>query len=149
MTVLNKVALFLFLMPIGFAAAQQRSEQPIAGWKMQDAAKLGAAPRALSTATFKTDGWYEATVPGTALTTLVNNKVYPEPLYGENMRAIPESLNQTSYWYRTSVVVPKAYKGKHVWLHFGGVNYSAEVWVNGQRVGAMKGAFIRGDFDVT
>jgi beta-mannosidase len=83
------------------------------------------------------------------LTTLVNNGVYSEPLYGENMRAIPESLNKTSYWYRTSWVVPKSHKGLHTWLHFGGVNYSAEIWVNGHRAGSMKGAFIRGDFDVS
>ena len=94
-------------------------------------------------------GWYKATVPGTVLTTLVENKVYPEPLYGENMRAIPESLNKTSYWYRTEMEVPAAYRGRHTWLHFGGVNYAAEIWVNGQQVGAMRGAFVRGDFDVT
>ena len=45
--------------------------------------------------------------------------------------------------------MPKAYKGRHTWLHFGGVNYSAQVWVNGQQVGTMRGAFIRGDFDIT
>ncbi len=41
-----------------------------------------------------TSGWYAATVPGTVLTTLVNDHVYPEPLYGENDRPeiIPESL---------------------------------------------------------
>ena len=50
-------------------------------------------------------GWNAATVPGTVLTSLVNDKVYPEPLYGENNRPdkIPESLCRTSYWYRTTV----------------------------------------------
>jgi mannosylglycoprotein endo-beta-mannosidase len=42
-----------------------------------------------------------------------------------------------------------AYKGRHTWLHFGGVNYSAQVWVNGHDAGTMRGAFIRGDFDIT
>jgi hypothetical protein len=32
------------------------------------------------------DAWYKATIPGTVLTTLVNNNIYPEPLYGENNR---------------------------------------------------------------
>jgi beta-mannosidase len=75
--------------------------------------------------------------------------VYPEPLYGENMRAIPESLNKASYWYRTTFEVPAVYAGKRVWLHFGGVNYSAEIWVNGAQAGTVRGAFLRGDFDVT
>ena len=85
------------------------------------------------------------------MTTLVNNHVYPEPLYGENNRpeVIPESLAHTSYWYRTAVGVPKSYKHQHVWLNFDGINYSAEVWVNGTQVGTIRGAFIRGIFDIT
>src|SRR6516165_8203788 len=127
----------------------QQNDQTINGWAMQDVAKASGTGVEVSSAAFKTDGWYKATVPGTVLTTLVDNKVYPEPMYGENMRAIPESLNKTNYWYRTSFTVPSAYKGRHVWLHFGGVNYSAAVWVNGRVAGEMRGAFVRGDFDVT
>ena len=148
MTVLKRAVLFLSLMPIASVFAQQ-GEQSVTEWKLQDAAKVSAAPAAVAMPEFKPEGWYDATVPGTVLTTLVDNKVYPEPLYGENMRAIPESLNKTSYWYRSSFTVPKGYKGKHVWLQFGGVNYSAEVWVNGVQVGKVRGAFIRGDFDIT
>src|SRR5581483_6746670 len=127
----------------------QAASEPITGWQMQDSSKVTDAAEVVSSAKFHPDHWYAATVPGTVLTTLVNNSVYPEPLYGENMRTIPESLNKTSYWYRASFDVPKSHKGLHTWLHFGGINYSAEIWVNGHRAGAMKGAFIRGDFDVT
>jgi beta-mannosidase len=116
---------------------------------MQDSLKVVADGAAISQTAFKPGGWYRATVPGTVLTTLVDNKVYPEPLYGENMRAIPESLNKTSYWYRANFAVPAADKGRYTWLHFGGINYSAEVWVNGHQVGTMLGAFVRGDFDIT
>ena len=130
-------------------AQTQLGEVTIGGWSMQDVAKVTAPGPEVSAAAYKADGWYKATVPGTVLTTLVDNKVYPEPLYGENMRAIPESLNKTSYWYRTTFAVPKTDKGRHVWLHFAGVNYSAVVWVNGQKAGEMRGAFVRGDFDVT
>ena len=131
------------------ALAAQSSTQTIDGWKMQDVAKVAAEATKISTAGFEPQGWYAATVPGTVLTTLVNNGVYPEPLYGENMRAIPESLNKTSYWYRTTFSVPTAYKGRHTWIHFGGINYSAQVWVNGHEAGTIRGAFIRGDFDVS
>ncbi len=95
--------------------------------------------------------WYRATVPGTVLTTLVNNHVYPEPAYGENNRPniIPESLSHTSYWYRTEFNVPAGYAGHQVWLNFEGINYIADVWVNGKNVGTIKGAFIRGIFNVT
>src|ERR1700684_3278867 len=142
-------ALFAILVPSCLLAQSQPEAKTIDGWKMQDSAKVATAAALISTAGFEPQGWYAATVPGTVLTTLVNNGVYPEPLYGENMRAIPESLNKTSYWYRTTFSVPAAYSGRHIWIHFGGINYSAQIWVNGHEVGTMRGAFIRGDFDVS
>ncbi|HVT81774.1 MAG TPA: glycoside hydrolase family 2 TIM barrel-domain containing protein, partial [Phycisphaerae bacterium] len=105
----------------------------------------------LSTAGNAPAGWYPATVPGTVLTTLVNNKVYPEPLFGENNRPdkIPDSLCRTSYWYRAQATIPADYAGKHIWLNFDGINYTADIWVNGAGVGGIKGAFARGIFDIT
>jgi len=144
---LRLFALLAVLTPASLSA--QLSTQTIDGWKMQDSARVSAEAATISTAGFEPQGWYAATVPGTVLTTLVNNGVYPEPLYGENMRAIPESLNKTSYWYRTTFTVPAGYKGRHTWIHFGGINYSAQIWVNGHEVGTMRGAFIRSDFDVS
>ena len=136
------------------AAAQSTLPQPVAldsGWLMQDVAKVPQPGEQVSTEAYNPEGWYAATVPGTVLTTLVNNHVYPEPLYGENNRPeiIPESLNKTSYWYRSLIEIPKSYKGRQVWLNFEGINYSAVVWVNGVQVGTTRGAFIRGIFDIT
>ena len=124
-----------------FPCLAQGDPLTIGGWWMQDVAKVSATPSTVAGLGYATDGWYKATVPGTVLTTLVDNKVYPEPLYGENMRAIPESLNKTSYWYRTTLTIPATYRGRRTWLHFGGINYSAEIWVNGRQVGSLRGAF--------
>ena len=140
-------SILLGWLTLSSANAQVATE--VTAWTMQDASKVSATGEAISKDFFSAADWYKAVVPGTVLTTLVANKVYPEPLYGENMRAIPESLNKTSYWYRTRLNVPQTYKGRHVWLHFAGVNYAAEIWLGGQHLGAMKGAFKRGDFDVT
>jgi len=126
-----------------------QSSQTLSDWQLQDSANVPAAADVVSTASFHPENWYTATVPGTVLTTLVNNRVYPEPLYGENMRQIPESLNKTTYWYRAVVNIPSAYKGRHTWLHFAGINYSSEIWVNGKKAGTTRGAFIRGDFDIS
>lgn len=122
-----------------------------AGWQLQDVAKVPQPGAEVASTHFKPHHWYTATVPGTVLTTLVNNHVYPEPLYGENNRPekISESLARTSYWYRTVVEVPAAYTGKHIWLNFDGINYSSTIWVNGTQVGATRGAFIRGKFDIS
>ena len=121
------------------------------GWQLQDTAKVSDAGATVSTERYKPKGWYAATVPGTVLTSLVNNGVYPEPLYGENNRPdkIPDSLSRTPYWYRTEFKVPKEYAGRHIWLNFDGINFSAQVWLNGRQVGAMKGAFGRGIFDIS
>ena len=121
------------------------------GWQLQDAAKVPDSGKEISQTNYAPTGWYKATVPGTVLTSLVNDGVYPEPLYGENNRPdkIPESLCRTFYWYRTEFLVPAAYSGGRVWLNFHGINYIAEVWVNGFDLGTVSGAFERGIFDIS
>ena len=152
---LFKACAFMFA-ALASAAAVAKSAPPLPvdldnGWQLREILKAPQSGAEISTAMFDATGWYLATVPGTVLTTLVNNHVYPEPLYGENNRpeVIPESLARTSYWYRTLIDVPKSYKGHHVWLNFDGINYSATVWVNGAQVGTVRGAFSRGIFDIT
>ena len=149
----------LALMSVAFlakaaAAADTTLPAPVvlsSGWQLQDSTKVIGAGAAISTAGYKPEGWQAATVPGTVLTSLVNDKVYPEPLYGQNNRPdkIPESLNKTPWWYRTTIEVPAGYRHRQVWLNFDGINYAAEVWLNGKQVGTIKGAFIRGVFDVS
>jgi hypothetical protein len=90
-----------------------------------------------------------ATVPGTALTTMIDRGMYPDPDYGLNNLAIPESLNQQAYWYRVEFRAPKSIRGRRLTLTFEGINYEAAVWLNGRSLGSIKGAFIRGTFDVT
>jgi hypothetical protein len=151
---------FLFLALVTIPAVPLRAARPAtlpapvvlnAGWRLQDVAKVPEAGAVVAGAHFKDKKWYAATVPGTVLTTLVNNRVYPEPFYGENNRPeiIPESLCHTSYWYRTQVKIPKEYKGRHIWLNFDGINFSSTIWVNGTQVGTTRGAFIRGKFDIS
>ena len=118
-------------------------------WQMQFAAKATAPARQIASVGYGSAGWYKATVPGTVLSTLVDNGVYPDPLYGENMRSIPEDLNRQSYWFRTVITVPASYRHRQVWLDFGGINYSAAIWVNGREAGNILGAFHRGEFNIT
>ncbi len=141
----------LFLL---FDLTGQTNPEPLIlskGWQLQEISKVPQSGELISQNGYQATDWYTATVPGTILTTLVNNHVYPEPLYGENNRPdiIPESLCRTSYWYRTKFTVPSSYTGKKIWINFDGINYLADVWVNGKRVGNIKGAFIRGLFDIS
>ena len=73
--------------------------------------------------------WWTATVPGTVLTTMIDQGVYPDPDYGLNNLAIPESLNKQDYWYRTEFSATNEWKDRHVTLTFEGINYAASVWL--------------------
>ena len=121
------------------------------GWAMIEAPKAENGPDNISSTAYKASGWMRATVPGTVLTTLVDDGVYPDPAYGLNNLAIPESLNRQDYWYRNEFTLPTnaLTAGAHAELTFEGVNYAAAVELNGKDLGATKGAFRRGTFDVT
>ena len=51
--------------------------------------------------------------------------------------------------YRRTFDVPSAWKGKKVLLHFGAVDWKADVWVNGIKVGSHTGGFTPFSFDIT
>ena len=118
------------------------------GWRMAEAPRVTSDGAAIARPGFDARGWYVATVPGTALTTLVDRGVYPDPRIGLNNLAIPDRLARQDYWYRTEFKLPATEAGKRIELLLNGVNYAAEVWVNGARVGTVRGAFIRGRFDI-
>lgn len=118
-------------------------------WSLIDAPSVSAEGAAISSPGFEAGAWRAATVPGTVLTTLVDRGVYPDPGHGLNNTLIPESLNKQDYWYRSSFEAPATTAGKRLLLTFKGINYAAEIWLNGQPLGTIKGAFIRGQFDVT
>jgi hypothetical protein len=118
-------------------------------WSMIPAPRISADGATISQAGFSERNWWPATVPGTALTTMIDRGVYPDPDYGLNNLAIPESLNKQDYWYRQEFRAPKSIAGRRLTLTFEGINYEAAVWLNGRSLGSIKGAFIRGTFDVT
>ncbi len=119
------------------------------GWQMAAAPKVKAGAQEIAKTGFDSKEWLTATVPGTALTTMIDRGIYPDSDYGLNNLAIPESLNKQDYWYRNEFKAPKTAAGRRFTLTFEGINYAAEVWLNGQSLGHIKGAFIRGVFDVT
>jgi Exo-beta-D-glucosaminidase Ig-fold domain/Glycosyl hydrolases family 2/Concanavalin A-like lectin/glucanases superfamily/Glycosyl hydrolases family 2, TIM barrel domain/Glycosyl hydrolases family 2, sugar binding domain len=120
-----------------------------AGWRMNSAPKVNADGATISQTGFSVRDWWAATVPGTALTTMIDRGIYPDPDYGLNNLAIPESLNKQDYWYRVEFQAPKSTGERRLTLTLEGINYEAAVWLNGHSLGSIKGAFIRGTFDVT
>ncbi|HEY6490093.1 MAG TPA: LamG-like jellyroll fold domain-containing protein [Terracidiphilus sp.] len=119
------------------------------GWTLMAAPEVTATGDEISRPGFATKDWIAATVPGTVLTTMIDRGIYPDPNYGLNNLVIPESLAHQDYWYRVEFKTPAAARGRRLALTFEGVNYAAEVWLNGNKLGNVKGAFLRGTFDVT
>lgn len=119
------------------------------GWELAEASKVIAAKRSLFNVKLDTDNWYNATVPGTVLTTLVDQGVYPDPYFGVNNLVIPDTLCRTDWWYRIKFTLPKGSGDKNVWLLFEGINYKADIWLNGAELGPIHGAFCRGQFNAT
>ena len=125
------------------------------GWTLREAPKVEARGEQLATPQFTAKGWMRATVPGTVLTTMIDDGLYADPDFGLNNMTIPESLNKQDYWYRNEFALPSSLKSlagndaSHIELTFQGINYKASVWLNGTFLGETKGAFLRGTFDVT
>ncbi len=126
-------------------------------WMMIKASDAKGTGAEISSKGFNTNAWAEAIVPGTVLTNLVEQKVYPDPYYGQNNKLknnlIPD-LAKTgrefyTYWFRTEFEVPAKFKGRRIWLEPEGINYRAEIWVNGYLMGNMAGMFNNQPFDIT
>jgi len=140
------------------------------GWRLESACKTSADGGKISTSGFQADDWLKVTVPSTVLAAQVAAGVFPDPYYGQNLRQIPgtsypigqlfanlpmasDSPYHCGWWYRTEFKTPATTeKAGRVWLHFGGINYRADVWFNGHQVAdksAVAGAYRTYDFDVT
>lgn len=126
-------------------------------WQMYKADEIEEPAEKISQPGYQSEQWMPAIVPGTVLNSLVYNKVYPEPYYGMNNKLdrniIPDLAKAGrdfyTYWFRTEFDVPESYKGKIIWLQVDGINYRAEIWVNGYLLGNMSGMFKPDYIDMT
>lgn len=85
------------------------------------------------------------------MTGLLQNGVYKDPFYGENLQQIPTEQFDVSWWYRTEFASSRM-DSSFVRVTFHGINYKANVWFNGQLLGSsadIVGTFRYFDFDVT
>lgn len=119
-------------------------------WRLQRASLVQDGGELLSTPGFDDKEWMIATVPGTVLTSYLNDGALADPNFGENQYAISDSFFCSDFWYRDEFIAPaQSQGGRHFWLNFDGVNWKAEVYFNGKYIGRIDGGFMRGRFDVT
>jgi hypothetical protein len=119
------------------------------GWELAENNIVTSNTQSIFSQVYNSTNWYNAVVPGTVLTSLVKEGIYPDPYIGLNNRAIPDDLCRKDWWYRISFSAPEEDNNKLVWLKLNGINYKADIWLNGKLLGTMKGAFVRGNFDIT
>ena len=104
-------------------------------WKMQPQEKLsGVDEKSISQNDFDTKSWFTAMVPGTVLGSLTSAGVIEDPTFGINMKKIGIEQFQQPWWFRTTFKLSATDVKKKVSLRFNGVNYRADLWVNGKKV---------------
>lgn len=138
---LSFILLFLFLNSAFFIRCN-KSTQPefrvdtlSSGWKMQPEDKLAGLDEAtVSQDGFDTKTWYDAVVPGTVLGSLTLNHVIEDPGFGINMKKVDPTQFAQPWWFRTTFNLSAADLKKNVSLRFNGINYRADLWVNGKKV---------------
>ena len=140
------------------------------GWRLESACRVTADGTAISVAGFPIENWLKTSVPSTVLAAQASANVVPDPYYGMNLRNLPgtgypigrnfsnlpmpqDSPYRCGWWYRTEFTAPSATThDQRYWLHFGGINYRADVWLNGKRIAdkaSVAGAYRTYDFDVS
>ncbi len=123
------------------AAQSERSVVPLAqGWEFQRGGDVDPAQAAQAPGS-----WERVSVPHTW------NRVgyyMPDPQTHLN-NAESVDKYQGVGWYRMTFTPPAMDAGQRAWLQFDAASRTAEVWLNGQRIGGHKGGFSRFRLDAT
>ena len=139
------------------------------GWTLQSSAKVAATGQAISSASFEVVNWIQADVPSTVVAAQVTSGLLSDPFYSMNLRQFPgvtypigfnfsniamppDSPYAVSWWYRKEFALPNVFAGKTVWLNFRGINYRANIFLNGKQIADSKevaGASRTYEFNVT
>ncbi|RQO78477.1 glycosyl hydrolase [Pedobacter sp. KBW01] len=150
---MKKIFLLLLCCSGLIAGAQQRYELN-SGWICTNVKDIKSDGAAISKTGFALNNWMPATVPGTVLTTLLNNKKVPDPFYGMNNEMIADVYHtgneHYTYWF-VKDFDERATGNEQVWLQFRGINYKAEIYLNGKKVNpkTQVGMHIRAQYNIT
>ncbi len=166
----NTIACILATFALPFAAKATTVTALHDGWRLQSACTEHAEGAAISVPTFADENWLKISVPSTVLAAQATNKIVPDPYFGMNLRNIPgtsypigqnfsnlpmpqDSPYRCGWWYRIEFAAPaSAARDQRTSIHFGGINYRGEVWINGHRIAdssTVAGAYRTYEFDVT
>ncbi len=118
-------------------------------WRLQRASEVQATGEQIALQGFDDSKWVVATVPATVLSSYVNIGAIANPNEGHNLFFVSESFFNSNFWYRNEFNIPQSMLGQHVLLNFDGINWKANIFLNGVKIDRMEGAFIRSQVDVS
>lgn len=124
-------------------------------WKAKRATDVTADGSEMTGSDYNLQGWLDAVVPGTILTTLLHNDQIPDPFFGMNNNLIPDVYNTGrdyyTWWFFNDFEAPDIKAGQEVWLNFRGINYFADIFLNGKRVNTSthQGMYLREKYLIT
>lgn len=152
-----KKLVFTVLSLLGLAATTfaQNHYELNSGWVCKNVKEIKDNGSAISKNSYSTKNWMPAVVPGTVLTTLLENKKVPDPFYGMNNNKIPDiyftGKETYTYWFAKDFTEMPAKSEEQVWLNLRGINYSCDVYLNGQKLNKeiFKGMFLRQRYNIT
>ncbi len=147
------VVLSLFFTPV-FAQNSENYRLILKdGWEMQSVTKDATTGSLVSQSNFVPKGWYPVSVPTTIIAGLLANKVYDfDPFFGTNFQKLNDPALDKPWWFRKEFNLPITQKGKDVILKLHGINYKANLWINGKLVAdsdQIIGPFRIIDLDIT
>ena len=93
---------------------------------------------------------YEITKLGVNKPNFYKNKILvPFPIES-SLSGVQKNVGKDNeLWYHSIFIVPKSWKGKNIILHFGGVDWKSEIWINDVYVGSHQGGYDPFSFDIT
>ena len=118
---------------------------------MTAAAEADALGVEISSPGFDDSAWMSATVPSTVLAAQVAAGRIQDPYFGRNLEKIDPEPFSGPWWYRTAFPLSLE-PGSTVRLVLEGINYRADVWINGHQMGSREeivGAFRLFELDIT
>lgn len=135
---------------------QANEKRPVAfntNWQIISAAEIASDGSLLSSSKSQEGKWVKTDIPTTVMGALVNAGVYKDVFLGDNLAKIPEKSFQNPWWFRKEFSLQNFnVKQEHLSLCFDGLNYRADVWLNGKQIASedtLYGAFRQFTFDIS
>ena len=125
--------------PVATAAAAHAGAGSVRErWQMQSSAVAPEGGAEVSSPSYDAAGWYPVTVPSTVMAGLIENGEYADVFRGKNLASVDTKRFESPWWYRETFALPLPPPGtgleQAAWLDLKGINYRAEVWLNGVRI---------------